>query len=737
MAERTLRITLLVGFGFALAAWPAACSAPPAEGEAELTESAQRVVSPCAADLQGVGDIGAGWLGLRTDGSTWLGSPGMFVPTLGLGVKALADVDGESLAHCAVKTDDSLWCWGNNANGQLGDGTQNDAPLPRQVAALGTSVRQAVISQFFGCALRNDGGVSCWGDNAFGELGDGTYVDHLTPAPVPTLGSGVKAVSAGFDHACALKTDGTLWCWGGDLYGQVGAGQFAPAGRPTPVQVFDRVEKVSAGGFFTCAIRDDDTLWCWGGNADGHLGVGSTASMPSPQAVTTLGADVRDVDTAVRSACAVKLDGSVWCWGYRGHGRLGDGIADASKQLTPARVSGPLGTSGGKTVRVVEGSGCVIGVNGLVSCWGGSPGLDGTPPSTVPVPVDMCAMPRMSAIAPATGWEGGGPTVTITGADFVAGAQVRFDGVPATSVTVDSATTMRVVPPPHYPDVVDVTLTLPGGLKAEIKNGFTYLAPPSAYGIAPTSGPTAGGTAVTLSGSQFRPNAAVTFGGAASPSVTVNSPNQITALAPAHAPGAVPVKVTNPDGQSVTLAVNFTFIGSAGAGGAGGGGGAGATGGTGGAAPTGGAGGASGATGASGTGNTGGAGGSGTAGEGGNGGASGAGEAGVSGASGAGEGGAGGVGASGGGDAGAAGEASGAGGRGEMPGIGGRSGIGGPSGAGAGEMAGSTGATSTDDESSGGCTTQPAGVAGGSGWGLSLAGAALAALLSRRRRETA
>ncbi len=543
-----------------LAAWPLACAAPRADRAEGPLAAAARALAACAADVQGPGDVGGGWTGLRADGSLWVGSPALYEPALGFGVRALADVDGESLSRCAVKHDDSLWCWGNNAYGQLGDGTKNDAASPVAVAALGTSVRQASISAFFGCALRIDGGVSCWGNNALGELGDGSYADHLTPAPVPALGSGVKAVSAGFDHACALKTDGTLWCWGGDLYGQVGAGQPQASGRATPQQVLDGVEKVSAGGFFTCAIRTDHALWCWGANADGHLGIGTTTSMASPQHVATLDGGVRDVDTAVRSACAVGLDGAVWCWGYRGGGRLGDGVNDGTKQLTPARVSGPLGAGGAASVRLSDSTACALGDDASLWCWGGGGFVDGSPSSSVPTPVDLCSLPRLAEVAPVTGWEGGGPTITLSGADFAAGAQVLFDDTPATAITFVNASTLRVTPPPHYPATVDVTLLNPGGGKALLKKAFTYVTPPSLYGASPGSGPASGGTPVTLQGAYFLPGVAVSFGGAPATALTLDSPSQLSVVAPAHAPGYVDIVVTNPDGQADTLAGFYRYV---------------------------------------------------------------------------------------------------------------------------------------------------------------------------------
>jgi len=167
--------------------------------------------------------------------------------------------------------------------------------------------------------------------------------------------------------------------------------------------------------------------------------------------------------------------------------------------------------------------------------------------------------PTLTGVSPTLGPTAGGTSVTLTGQNFLSGAAVTFGGVAATSVVVVSATQITATTPPHAAGAVSVVVTNPNGQSATLANGFTYTAPPTLTGVSPTTGPTAGGTSVTLTGQNFASGAAVTFGGVAATSIVVVSATQITATTPPHAAGAVSVVVTNPNGQSATLANAFTF----------------------------------------------------------------------------------------------------------------------------------------------------------------------------------
>ena len=172
--------------------------------------------------------------------------------------------------------------------------------------------------------------------------------------------------------------------------------------------------------------------------------------------------------------------------------------------------------------------------------------------------------PTVTSIAPSSGPIAGGTAVTITGANFVSGATVSFGGSAATGVSVVNSTTINATTPAHAAGAVSVTVTNPDAQNGTLANGFTYLGPaPTVSSVAPTSGPSTGGTAVTITGTSFATGATVTVGGSAATGVTVVNSTTITATTPAHAAGAVSVTVTNTDGQSGTLPSAFTYTGGA------------------------------------------------------------------------------------------------------------------------------------------------------------------------------
>jgi len=168
--------------------------------------------------------------------------------------------------------------------------------------------------------------------------------------------------------------------------------------------------------------------------------------------------------------------------------------------------------------------------------------------------------PTVLNVAPPAGPSTGNTTVTITGTNFGTGATVRFDTTPATNVTVINSSTITATTPAHAPGAVNVTVTNANGLSGTQPGGFTYTPPPTVTGVAPNSGPAAGGTPVTITGTNFVAGATVSFGGTAASGVVVVNSTTITATTPAHLPGAVTVVVTNPDGQSGSLAGGFTYL---------------------------------------------------------------------------------------------------------------------------------------------------------------------------------
>jgi alpha-tubulin suppressor-like RCC1 family protein len=247
-------------------------------------------------------------------------------------------------AHACARTNDGmLWCWGRNDSGQLGEGTNAFfESTPIQVAALGNKVDNVVAGGTHSCARTTDGILWCWGSNDSGQLGDGTTQDSATPLPVKSLGANVQQASPGpIGHTCACLTDGTAWCWGRNESGQLGDGSTLQ--RPNPVQVtgLASVVEISTGASHTCARTRDGSLWCWGGNGAGQLGNGKSGQLAmesTPVRVAALGTNVVEVRTSLVATCARGSDGSIWCWGAREYGMMGDG--DLGLRSSPALLAG-------------------------------------------------------------------------------------------------------------------------------------------------------------------------------------------------------------------------------------------------------------------------------------------------------------------------------------------------------------------------------------------------------------
>jgi alpha-tubulin suppressor-like RCC1 family protein len=280
-------------------------------------------------------------------------------------------IPANSLHACAIKTDGTLWCWGSNGSGQLGDGTNSHKNLPTQV---GSDTNWKIVSaggyDYYGgggftCAIKTDGTLWCWGENYYGQLGDGTsgsWADKWTPTQV--AGTNWDKVSAGAEHTCAIKTDGTLWCWGYNGSGQLGDGTNANKSTPTQVGTDTDWAMVSAGGNHTCAIKNDGRLFCWGWNGYGQLGDGTNSEKWTPTQVGT------DTDWAMVSAgwhttCAIKTNGTLWCWGQNDQGQVGDGTT--INRNTPRQV----GTATNwRTVSSGDDHVCGVKTDGTLWCWG-------------------------------------------------------------------------------------------------------------------------------------------------------------------------------------------------------------------------------------------------------------------------------------------------------------------------------------------------------------------------------
>jgi len=273
----------------------------------------------------------------------------------------------------AVDLTGRLWSWGSNSEGQLGNGSVGgfDA-VPAVIDSLPSPVVELVGDGHHGCVVLEDRTLWCWGSNLAGELGLGLSDPYASvPVFVDTLGSALVDVAAGFHNTCALTTQpASLWCWGSNEYGQIGKGTTGtPVYEPWPVQLptSSVAVKVTLGEKHVCALTQNGTMWCWGSDESGQLGLGTVGSQQSsPQQVLGLGAVATDLAAGYWHTCALLDDSTVWCWGDNEYAQLGvNGSQPASG--VPVHIDGlpqvvALEASGGHT--------CALESTGRLWCWG-------------------------------------------------------------------------------------------------------------------------------------------------------------------------------------------------------------------------------------------------------------------------------------------------------------------------------------------------------------------------------
>ncbi len=276
--------------------------------------------------------------------------------------------DGLSLGwihSCAIVDGGSVSCWGYNVYGQIGDSTHQDRNVPTPVV----NITDAVAVSAGGhnsCALLDDSSVHCWGDNQDGTLGQSNLVQD---SPVPLELTALPAVTSmdmGVGHGCAVLGDGTVQCWGNNYYGQLGDGQSLVGPSYVPVEVvgvYDAV-KVTAGTGWTCAIVGGGEVRCWGYNISGQLGDGTTDDSTAVVDVAGL-SDVTEMCMGSDFTCAVSAGGSVHCWGWNYFGQLGNGSNDdSSVPVTVLSIDNAVDVACGGVHT------CAILADGTVRCWG-------------------------------------------------------------------------------------------------------------------------------------------------------------------------------------------------------------------------------------------------------------------------------------------------------------------------------------------------------------------------------
>jgi len=262
---------------------------------------------------------------------------------------------------CALMASGGVKCWGYNWSGQLGDGTGGTGSIsttPVDVSGLSSGVTAISAGYLHTCALITSGGMKCWGDNWKGDLGDGTMTNRLTPVDVVDgsggLLSGVRGISAGGYHTCALMTSGGVKCWGYNATGALGDG--TATDRTTPVDVVDGsgplsgVAAISTGLQHTCALMASGGVKCWGWNEYGQLGDSTWTNRTTPVDVVDGSGGLLNGVAAIAAGtyhtCALMTSSGVKCWGIGWYGALGDGTAtDSNVPVDVFGLSAPPDTT--------------------------------------------------------------------------------------------------------------------------------------------------------------------------------------------------------------------------------------------------------------------------------------------------------------------------------------------------------------------------------------------------------
>jgi alpha-tubulin suppressor-like RCC1 family protein len=283
---------------------------------------------------------------------------------------------------CAVTTAGAVWCWGDDSYGALGDGnTGGQSSMPLPVMNLPSTAQRVVLGGHHTCALLAGGTLACWGNDTQGQLGDGQRNPRGTPVNPVGLGSGVTHVALGESHTCAVAQGGGVYCWGDNSFGQLG-NTTAPPSSATPVAVtgLTGAVDVAAGTAFSCALLAAGQVECWGDGGSGQLG--GAASSPTP-VVVAMPSPVKALSAGAKHVCALTTAGGVVCWGADDVNQLGS--AHGQSSATPVQV--PMVS--GVTVLTAGGNeSCALGGGGAVLCWGADPvgdvGMGPSGPAVVP-----------------------------------------------------------------------------------------------------------------------------------------------------------------------------------------------------------------------------------------------------------------------------------------------------------------------------------------------------------------
>jgi alpha-tubulin suppressor-like RCC1 family protein len=327
-------------------------------------------------------------------------------------VSKLPSITAGAYHTCALSTTGTVYCWGDNVEGQLGNNSTTESNVPVQVAGLGgtgllSGIASIAAGQYHTCALSATGAVYCWGYNDLGQLGNNSTNSHV-PVQVEGVGgsgllSGIASIAAGWDHTCALTATGAVYCWGWNNYGQLGNNSTTESNVPVQVEgvggsgLLSGIASIAAGELHTCAVSTTGAVYCWGYNDLGQLGNNSTTNSHVPVQVEGVGGSgllsgIASIAAGELHTCAVSTTGAVYCWGYNYSGQLANNSYTDSH--VPVQVEGVGGSgllSGIASISAGDDHTCALSATGRIDCWGfngeGNLGNNSTTYSYVPIEV--------------------------------------------------------------------------------------------------------------------------------------------------------------------------------------------------------------------------------------------------------------------------------------------------------------------------------------------------------------
>jgi alpha-tubulin suppressor-like RCC1 family protein len=279
----------------------------------------------------GTGDTIARWTPVQVHGP---GNVGFLT-----GITSIA---GGGYHSFALKNDGTVWAWGRNNHGQLGVGDTIGRSTPVQVSGLTNVIAIAGNGWTHCLALKSDSTVWAWGQNYFGQLGVGDTTDRWLPTQVSGL-TGIVAIAEGAGHSLALKKDGTVWAWGYNIFGQLGDSTTIDKHSPVKVNNLSGVIAIAGGAAHSLALKNNGTVWTWEFNNLGQLGDSTTTDKYTPVQVSAFSGAVA-ISGGGGHSLAMKNDGTLWTWGFNSNGQLGNGTFNGS--VVPVQVTGLCSGSG-------------------------------------------------------------------------------------------------------------------------------------------------------------------------------------------------------------------------------------------------------------------------------------------------------------------------------------------------------------------------------------------------------